>query len=282
MVPRHHFENFRTEPPQPRIFDHRGRLYGQPALYLVERDSRVTMLSLGTDSRAALGVETSFVLDDANRRWHGAAAGAWMASSASGGTALPHEQQLLASRVEDSSLSGPDFGVATLLFGRPEHLELRRASVRGSLGASEFKVTFNDSGLNVGNLTAPVDAARLRSLLTDAHVNMIEWPVCDCAYEHWKLGSSCSAMYGYEGLVRFLDATRDFRVAGRQFRLWMLLLWRGTARAATPRRRSGSLRTVAATRSPLAASACEVPTHRRKRPTPCSRARKPETGTTAS
>ena len=114
--------------------------------------------------------------------------------------------------------------MATLVFGRPEHLELRRASVRGSLGASEFKVTFNDSGLNVGNLTAPVDAARLRALLTAARVNMIEWPVCDCAYDHWKFGSSCSAMYGYEGLVRFLDATRDFRVAGRQFRLWMLLL----------------------------------------------------------
>ena len=105
--------------------------------------------------------------------FHRSFASAW---SPSGGTALPHEQQLLASRVEDPSLSGPDFGVATLLFGRPEHLELRRASARGSLGASEFKATFNDSGINVGNLTAPVDAARLRSLLAEARVNVIEWP----------------------------------------------------------------------------------------------------------
>ena len=201
---------------------------GAPALMVTYADSTTDSLWL-TDGADALYRAASFPLDPAasvgKARWVSAAYGSWLGS---GPSLLSSESQVMglrtappppAPRTAGGPPPPPAFHTDLLLFGRPEHWLRRRASVSNVRAMQEFKTTFSDNGLNVDNLTHPLDVERFKSVLASAHANTYSYSVCDCTWSKdlW----SCSTLYNYDDFVRFLEATKDFKVDGQQLRVWI-------------------------------------------------------------
>jgi hypothetical protein len=194
---------------------------GAPHVLITYADSTTDVLWL-TEGAEALYRAASTRLDPVgpSARWLSIAAGSWLSSSSA---SLPGESQLLGLRAAAATTapgaSHPSFHVSMLLFGRPEHWLRRRASISGVRAMQEFKSSFKDNGPNVANLTAPLDNQLMQKIITSVHANTYSYPVCDCKWseELW----SCSELYGYEQFVRFLDATKDFKVDGQQLRVWL-------------------------------------------------------------
>ena len=194
---------------------------GAPRLY------RTTSFAL--DPAATLSAGGAQQQPAATTAWRDVAVGAWL-SRDEVPWALPNEVQILGLRdtgdntvvsaVATATDAAPiDFHVNLLLFGRPEHWLRRRSAVHAMRGMQEFKTTFDDAGPAVGNLTAPVDPERVKAFLASTHTNTFNWAVCDCvpAPGAWP----CSPLYAYDGFVRFLEATKDFKVDGNQLRVWL-------------------------------------------------------------
>ena len=198
---------------------------GAPALMVTYADSTTDSLWL-TDGADALYRAASFPLDPAaptgKARWVSAAYGSWLGSDPS---LLSSESQVMGLRAAPLPAAAgaapppPAFHTDLLLFGRPEHWLRRRASVSNVRAMQEFKTTFADNGPNVDNLTYPLDVERFKSVLASAHANTYDYSVCDCAWSKdlW----SCSTLYNYDDFVRFLEATKDFKVDGQQLRVWI-------------------------------------------------------------
>ena len=197
---------------------------GAPALMVTYADSTTDSLWL-TDGAHALYRAASFRLDPAASTWLSAAYGSWLSSDPS---LLSSESQVMglraapppaAARATGGPPPPPAFHTDLLLFGRPEHWLRRRASVSNVRAMQEFKTTFADDGPNVDNLTYPLDVERFKSVLASAHANTYDYAVCDCTLS--KDVWSCSSLYNYADFVRFLEATKDFKIDGQQLRVWI-------------------------------------------------------------
>ena len=203
---------------------------GAPHLLLTYADSTMDVLWL-TDGADPLYRAASFRLDPSpSAVWASVALGPWLGTDPS---ALPHESQVMGLRhapppppttpptpqTTSSATAPPTFHTDLLLFGRPEHWLRRRASVSNVRAMQEFKTSYRDNGTNVAGLTAPLDVEAFKQVLTSVHANTYSYSVCDCgAYS--TTAWNCSPLYGYEQLVRFLEATKDFKIDGQQLRVW--------------------------------------------------------------
>ena len=196
---------------------------GAPLLALVCADSTVDGLWI-TDGAPLLYSAARTTLDP-GRTWLSASAGAWLAGGT--GNVLDGEVQLLASRAPDDRPSPKHFRAGLLVFARPEHWTLRRASFAGTRAMQEFKTTFNDSDTNVAGLVGPDwSTEEVKDILTSTHTSTFALTICDCkAPKHFnRTNWGCSQMDHYTDFIRFLDATQNFYVDGQQFRVWAGLL----------------------------------------------------------
>ena len=99
------------------------------------------------------GSGTSTTASSASRSWRDVAVGSLL-SAASPGT-LRGESQVLALRAPLGG--GHKYEVGLLLFARPAHWLRRAASIANLRATQEFKLGFNDSAANTGNITSPLN-----------------------------------------------------------------------------------------------------------------------------
>ena len=126
----------------------------------------------------------------------------WNSVSAANWLGTRDDQQLMALRGYNASLSGTQQAVNVLVYGSAMHVLPRRMAVANTLAQQEQPIAAFDSK------TGAVDSAWMMALLTRTHTNTHNWELCAAAQ--------------YTRLIGFLEDTRRFRVDGKEFRVWKL------------------------------------------------------------
>eukprot|EP00039_Didymoeca_costata_P000726 m.47008 g.47008 ORF g.47008 m.47008 type:complete len:744 (-) comp10436_c0_seq2:87-2318(-) len=205
---------------------------GAPSVMMFEDDGNMTLAWMNSDgSLLTSNIFGPFKMEAANHpvKWGTAVAGKFFtnASSEDAGAlilnnTLPQEEQLIAIR---ASTNSSFFQTNVLVYGRHAHWTLRRKSFQGLQAQQEFKVSFNDSAGNVGNLSGPLTDAeidQIKNMLTSTNTNTYAFSICDCDLEPGVWGRS--KLWAYSGFIKFLMATQGFQVNGQQLRVWAGLL----------------------------------------------------------
>lgn len=118
------------------------------------------------------------------------------------------------------------FDVTMLVYGDPILLNLRLSRLEGNRAQQEFKVSFNDSGTNVWNLTEPLNTTKVMEMFALTHTNSFTSTVCDCIIDHgypW----SCGLLNKYVYFVDLLMATQtgyksnSSAYEGTRLNLWL-------------------------------------------------------------
>ena len=134
-------------------------------------------------------------MDGIKQIWKHVSSASWLGGS--------DDQQLLALRSYNASLSGTQQACNVLIFGSAMHVLPRRMAVSNTLAQEE---TWGPLKSSNGSLN--IDA--LRAVMTKTHTNTHNPEVC--AADDWTQ------------LITELIETKDFFVDGHQFRLWVELL----------------------------------------------------------
>ena len=116
------------------------------------------------------------------------------------------DQQLIALRSYNATLSGKQQAVNILVYGSATHVLPRRMAVMGTLAQQEQPAAAFQNGT--------VNVEWMKTLLTHTHTNTHNWELC--------------AAPQYTQLVDFLEATKTFQVDGRYalYASWLYLLLR--------------------------------------------------------
>ena len=151
---------------------------------------------------------------DPHRRWMGLALDHWLGGD---------ELQLMGMR-EVLPLPPPPPGVSgtestrvsLLVYGAPATRQNRTQALTWSILQTEAESTKSlDGGL--ANVSLPLDLPRMKKLLLTTSTNSYRAVVCPKDY-------TAPIARDYDTFVRLLDATANFEVDGRQFRMWMQVL----------------------------------------------------------
>lgn len=201
---------------------------GAPLAMLVDDHSNAELYWLTAGGAALLNVG-SFTFEtnvSAGRKWQSVATGSLLplyGGASDDVHSLRSERQLLALREARTASSEPSrFEVGLLLYARPAHWLRRAASFANLRGTQEFKIGFNDSAANTGNLSFPLNTTELTSILESTHANTFGFYVCDCTPSPEAPG--CSKANSYLSFVQMLEASKSTVVDGVPMRVWLGLL----------------------------------------------------------
>ena len=129
-------------------------------------------------------------MDRTEQVWKSVTSSNWLGSDQG-------DQQLMALRAYNATLSGKQQAVNVLVYGSATHVLPRRLAVTGTLAQQEQPAGAIENGT--------VNIEWMKTLLTHTHTNTHNWELC--------------AASQYTQLIGFLEATQTFQVDGRQFRV---------------------------------------------------------------
>jgi hypothetical protein len=146
------------------------------------------------------------LVQDPGHEWGGICGTKWLTNDDGGES---EDTQLIAVRVGNLH---SHFSVDLLVYGSAARLERRTRGLAEVQGTQEFKTTWVDSGPYLPGISHPLNTELVKRIWTDTHINTFDYYVC---------GAEGPTPNSYDDFVNVLNATQNFSVDGRQFRVWL-------------------------------------------------------------